>query len=136
MKAAICILLVIGAIFGVYKIWDYYDTVSQQKEAHRAGAGEFNGNSLPGMPYQLDRGLQAAQDQGAKTFKAWLDQNRRLIQDPRLAWIELDLVLSLSKTDVAEAKRLFAAVKKRAQNEIDSASPVHKRIKDLEKTYE
>ena len=33
MKGLIAVLIVVGVIFGGWKLWDYWDTVSQQKEA-------------------------------------------------------------------------------------------------------
>ena len=136
MKAVISILIIIGFFFGVFKIWEYYDTVNQQKEAKRAAAEPMSPSSLSGLPRGMERDLERAQAQGAKTFKAWVDQNRYGIQDPRLAWIELDLVLLLSKIDPAEAKKLFNVVKARAERDMESTSPVRRRVRDLEKTYE
>lgn len=134
MKAVISILIIAGVVFGAYKLWEYWDTIDQQRAAEResTGAAAAAGNSLPGLPYQLQPSLEAAQKDGARALRAWLDQYGRSVQDPRLAWIELDYVLLISKTDPLEAKKLFARVKKR----ITPDSPVYKRIKDLEKTYE
>jgi len=100
-----------------------------QKEA---AAAVVRGEALPGMPYQLDGSLQAAQSQGATGLAAWLKTYGQVVQDPRKAWIELDYCLLVSKDNPAEARRIYAEVKKRtAQN-----SPVWPRIKQLEKTYE
>ena len=84
------------------------------------------------MPSGLEPTLQAAQTAGAPGLKNWLKQYGRVVGDPRLAWIELDYVNMLRNDDPAEARRVFAAVKKRTT----PASPVYERVKQLEKTYE
>ena len=90
------------------------------------------GDQLPGMPFQLDPSLHAAQSQGATGLRNWLKAYGDKIQDPRKAWIELDYCVAISREDPSEARRLFADVKKRTV----STSPVWPRIKRLEKTYE
>jgi hypothetical protein len=115
-------------------MWEYWDTMDQQRAA--AGAERPSSvrapSSLPGMDYRYEESLAAAQKSGAKSLRAWLDQYQSAIQDPRLAWIELDYVLLVSKEDPIQAKKTFAKVKKRVQ----PGSPVYQRVKDLEKTYE
>ncbi len=61
-----------------------------------------------------------------------MDKYRKVAKDPRLAWIELDYVQLVAPKNPGEAKRVFADVKQRTPPE----SPVYKRVKELEKTYE
>jgi hypothetical protein len=87
---------------------------------------------LPGMVSQLEPSLQAAKNQGAAAMKNWLKTYGYAIHDPRKAWIQLDYCLLLSRENPAEARRLFAEIK----NRTPETSPVWRRIKQLEKTYE
>ena len=88
--------------------------------------------SLPGMPASLESSLAAAQAQGPKTLRRWIDYYGPNIADPRLASIELDYVVMVSREDMAEARRVFADVKARTPTN----SPVHARIKRLQEAYE
>jgi hypothetical protein len=56
----------------------------------------------------------------------------KAVKDPRLAWIELDYVLMITKDDPVQAKRVFQDVKQRTPPE----SKIYPRIKSLEKNYE
>jgi len=135
MKAVLTLLIIAGVLFGAYKMWEYWDTMDQQRISGAGTAGSSvvrSPSSLPGLDYRYEESLATAQKGGAKSLKAWLDQYQSLVQDPRLAWIELDYVLLVSKEDPIQAKRTFAKVKKR----VPADSPVYQRIKDLEKTYE
>ena len=67
-----------------------------------------------------------------KLFANWLANHGRAVQDPRLAWIQLDYCLAISRENPAEAKKIFAAVKDRTP----SSSPVYPRIQELAKSYE
>ena len=130
MKTVIGLLLIGMVFFGAYKVWNYWDTMDQRRAARAAVS--ISPGSLAGLPYQLEPSLDAAQTDGAKSLKFWLEKYGHAIQDPRLAWIELDYVLLVSRDDPIEAKKVFAQVKKR----VPPDSPVYRRIKDLEKTYE
>jgi hypothetical protein len=91
-----------------------------------------NSIPLPGMPPNLESSYAAAQAQGSKTFRRWLDYYGPNIADPRLASIELDYVVLVSRENMAEARSVFAAVKARTPTN----SPVYLRIKRLEQAYE
>jgi hypothetical protein len=136
MKAAISILIVIGVIFGVYKLWEYWDAVEQQKDlaVKKARQEAVLGDSLPGLPYELEEDLRKAREGGPETLKAFIERVKKSpkVSDPRLAWIELEYVKKVSLNDPIEAKRAFREVKER----IDADSPVYKEVKRLEKTYE
>ena len=83
------------------------------------------------MPANFEPSLQAAQAQGAQALKTWLERYASHIQDPKLAAIQLDYVVLLSRSDPAEAKRIFTAVKQR----VPKNSPVYERLKRLDATY-
>jgi len=95
-------------------------------------APRVNPDQLTGLPPKLEPSLQAAQKQGARGLRTWLNNYRSYVQDPRLAWIELDYVVLVARGDPAEAKRVFAEVKSRTA----SSSPVYARVKQLEPTYQ
>lgn len=135
MKALVRLLILAALVFGAYKLWEYYDRARKEREASRpeAIAGE-NGEKLPGLAPGLEASLQQAKAQGAEALKMWIEQQqkRKALHDPRLAWIELDYVVLVYSRDPVEARKVFAAVKQRLPPE----SPVCRRIKVLEKTYE
>lgn len=136
MKAAISILLVIGFIFGIYKLWEYWDNVDRMRvqTIEQAEKEAIRGESLPGLPPALEADLNKAKAEGPKATKAFIERIKKSpkVSDPRLAWIELDYVLAVSLQDPVEAKRTFHEVKQR----ITADSPVYKRMKELEKTYD
>ena len=135
MKAVIAILIVVGVAFGAYKVWEYWDTMKESEGKRQTVATvEVSPDKLTGLPQKLEPSLQEAQKGGAKTLKVWLDKTKPagLVKDPRLASIELDYVLMITKDDPIEAKRIFHQVKDRTPAD----SPLLPRIKALEKTYE
>jgi len=131
MKALIAILIIVGAIYGGYQLLSYWVVVKENKK-EAAEVQQVSGAQLPGLPPTLEAPLQAAQQKGAPGLRNFLVQYGKTISDPRLASLELDYVVLIAREDPAEAKRVFAKVKKRTP----SSSPVYERIKQLEKTYE
>ena len=135
MKIVIAIILVIGAVLGGWKVFEYWDEVSKDREAkQQAATVHLDPTRLEGLPSQFENSLQEAYKKGAPGLKDWLEQSKRLpqIKDPRLAWIELDYVVMITKDDPVEAKKIFAEIKQR----IPPDSPLNERIKTLEKNYE
>lgn len=135
MKIAIRLLIIGAVIFAGYKFIQYWETVSKEREAQKqAGTSQMDPRLLPGVPPQAEAALQEAYNKGTPGLKEWLDNAKRspLIRDPRLAWIELDYVVRISREDPITAKKIFAEVKRRTPPD----SPVYRRIKELEKTYE
>ena len=135
MKPLIAILIIVAALFLGWKLLEYWDEVGREREAKEQAANtQIDPKTLPGLPYQLEGPLEEAQKKGAAGLKEWLDKAKRSpqIKDPRLAWIELDYVVLISRENPVEAKRVFAEVKQRTP----SNSPVYKRVKALEKTLE
>ncbi len=126
--------IIIGLLYGGWELFLYWDRVKNEEQTTRkeeAGAA-VSPQQLAGMPYQLEASLSAAQRDGSAGLRNWLKTYGPTIQDPRKAWIELDYVVALSRENPAEARRLFATIKERT----GPSSPVWKRIKDLEKTYQ
>ena len=134
MTKLISILIIVVLLYGGWRLFLYWDSVKLEQEAaqKRAEAEQVVPEQLPGMASQLEPSLQAAKNQGAAGLRNWLKTYGQAIRDPRKAWIQLDYCLLLSRESPAEARRLFAEVK----NRTPESSPVWRRIKQLEKTYE
>jgi hypothetical protein len=144
MKQLIVILLVVAALYGGWELWNYW----KQVEATNAAAGPqpsqeagvdsgadpnaaMPPGALPGLPPQYEPTLAAAQKGGVIALGNWLKTYRRVCRDPRLAQIELDYVVLLTRDDPVEAKRVFEEVRRRVRPN----SPVYERVKRLEKNY-
>ena len=135
MKALITILVVAAAIFGGWKLLDYWGELANEREARQQpSTSSIDPSTLQGLPPQMEAPLKEAYRKGAAGLKEWLEKYRRSpqVKDPRLAWIELDYVVLITHDNPAEAKRVFAGVKQR----VSPQSPVYQRVKALEKTYE
>jgi hypothetical protein len=120
----------LGEVGGVMDI--QADLASGGSASSGGGPVVVSSSALEGMPRELDPLLAAAQKQGAAGLRQFLKDYGKLIKDPRLAMIQLDFVVQVALTDPAEARRVFAEVKKRTP----VSSPVHARVKSLEKTYQ
>ena len=138
IKTLTIVIIVILLGIGGWNLYEYWTKVSDesrltQQQADQAKlAVNFDPRSLPGLPEKLEGPLAIAQQHGANSLRDWLKFYRKNIQDPRLAWIELDYCVVAATSDPVEAKRVFADVKER----IPPTSPVYPRIKQLEKTFE
>lgn len=130
MKALITIALILGIYLFGKSIFDQYK-VKQQKEEAAAKAANGPPDGLEGMPANFAPSLQAAQAQGAPALRQWLERYGSRIQDPKLAAIQLDYVVLVSRSNPQEAKRIFQAVKQRIQK----GSPLYDRVKRLDETY-
>jgi hypothetical protein len=131
MKVLISILVAVAVIFTGWRLWTYWEEVSQQKDLNGPSAdANAAPPSIPRLPYELERSLEAAKRKGSTAFKEWLDaaQASQRVHDPRLAWIQLDYVVMISRENPVEAKRLFAEIKKR----VEPDSPVYPRIQALQ----
>ena len=136
MKVLI-VLVIVAAVFYVGRsiLHRYEDVERQSIPPGQSAPAEPKAppvSSLEGMPPNLEPALAAAQKHGAAGLRTFLSNYERSIRDPRLADIELDYVVLLSRQDPGEAKRVFDAVKAR----ISTSSPVYARIKKLEKTFQ
>jgi len=127
MKALITIVLILGLYWVGRSISNQY----KAKQAKENPVQAASAAQLEGMPSQLEASLQAAEAKGAPILKAWLQHNRKYIRDPRLAEIELNYVVLVSRTNPQEAKQVFQSVKRRTPKN----SPVYERVKRLEATY-
>lgn len=126
-------MIIAAVAFVGYQIYRQWAAVQEE----RAGKSEVpvvavSGDSLPGMPPQLDASYRAARDKSSAAFRAWFNANEKLLADPRKAWIELDLCVAIRRDTPAEAKDIFARVKER----VPPSSPVWPRVKELEKAFE
>ncbi len=134
MTKLIAALIIVAVLYGGWELFLYWEKVKNEEETKQKqeAAAAVMGDSLPGLPYQLEASLQAARKQGAAGLRNWLKTYNQSVEDPRKAWIELDYCVAVAREDPAEARRVFASVKER----IGPSSPVWTRIKQLEKTYE
>ncbi len=134
MRVLIGILIVVAVLFGGWKVWEYWQNVSEQQEGgpRREARAEIRPDSLEGMPYQLIPKLQEAEQRDAKTLKQFIETWRGSIKDPRLAWIELDYVNRIAVENPVEAKKVFLSVKQR----VPTNSVIYPRIQALSKSYE
>jgi len=128
MKALITLVLVFAVYWVGKSVFDQYKA-KQAKDNPPAEAQKST--QLDGLPAQFEASLQHAESQGAPALKAWLQRNRKYVRDPRLAEIELNYVVLVSRTNPSEAKQVFQAVKKRTPK----TSPLYDRIKRLDATY-
>ena len=130
----IAALIIALVLFGCYELVSYYGQVKEESEnkAKEVAAKTIVPERLPGMPWELEQSLTAAQQAGPKAFGNWLTTYGGSLQDPRLAWIQLDYVVAISREDPATARKIFASVKDRTP----SSSPVYSRVQELAKTYE
>src|SRR5436305_10420211 len=99
MKGLIAVLIVLAVIFGGWKLWEYWDTVNQQKEAAEKVV-EVSEAQMGSMSYELEKSLEEARKKGPSAFKAWLNRFEKSpkIPEDRLAWIKLDYVLMVSQS--------------------------------------
>jgi hypothetical protein len=96
------------------------------------GSVSVGGHELPGMPPHLEPSLAQAHQGGAEELGKWLRQWGRQVQDPRLAWIELDYVVLLNLQSHKAARERFQQVQAR----IAPGSPVYDRLQKLASAYE
>ena len=137
MKALIVVAIIAVVLYLANSAVRRYQEVNRQRtplpgEIVPAEPKPAPAPTLEGMPPSFEPALAAAQKQGAAGLRNFLANYGRSIRDPRLADIELDYVVLLSRQDPAEAKRVFEAVKVRTV----MSSPVYGRIKKLEKTFQ
>ncbi len=133
MKFLIIITIAVGIAYGGWQGYNYWLGVKEKNEqGSKPQAVEVPAAQLPGMPAGLEPALEASRQLGAKGLRDFLTTYGRTISDPRLASIELDYVVLVSQTDIAEARKVFAKVKQRTP----ANSPVYGLVKKLQQTYE
>ena len=137
MKVVISILVILFVGVGAFKLWEYWDRVSQEKETTQKAAdgSDIQEYQLPGMAsYELEQRYNKAKQNGAAAMKEFLDAYRDAPKfgDPRKAWIELNYAVLITSSDPVEAKKIFLDVKQRTPTN----SIIYPRIRAMSKTYE
>ena len=144
MRQLIGLLLLLGALWLGKELFQFWEGVRARREAEDRAAGVAPagtappaaaakgtaGDPLAGLPPGLEASLQSAQKQGAQGLKNWLRAYRTYVTDPRLASIELDYVVLIGASDLKEARRVLAEVRRRTPTN----SPVHSRLEQLERS--
>src|SRR5829696_6316984 len=103
-KLIITVVLAAVIYFAGKSVFDQYKVKQQKEKIAAAGGPTPPADGLQGLPAQFESSLQAAQAQGAPALKTWLDRYRPYTRDPKLAAIELDYVVLVSRSNPAEAK--------------------------------
>lgn len=136
MKVLIAILILMAAVFGFMQLVGVFDrSLQDSPPARSSGPADpqaVTGESLPGLPPYLEASLAEAQREGVEALGKWLKAWSKQVQDPRLAWIELDYVVLLNLRDHKAARERFLEVQARTP----PTSPVFDRIEKLKSAYE
>lgn len=132
MTRLISILIIAAVIFVGYRLYVYYERAGAGKETAQAEQAVDPGQ-LSGLPPALLDSLQKAESSGdAKLLGNWLRVYGGMVQDPHLAWIQLDYCVMLARSSPNEARQLFASIKDRTATN----SSVYPRIKRLENAFQ
>ena len=134
MKNLIGLALIVGVLFGAYKLWELYDQQSATKQlVEKDTRHQEFGQHLQGLDQRLEQVFREAHGKGPIALKAFLTdyRNTAFLQDPRLAWMEVDYALMLVNKDAKQARAAFDEVR----NRIPPNSPVMPRIKELEQAF-
>lgn len=138
MKALISIFILLVAVYLFTQLVGFYDRTARSRPASdgaqpaspaRVPSGA---ESLPGLPSYLEASLAQAQAQGVEELGKWLKTWSKQVEDPRLAWIELDYVVLLNLKDHKAARERFIQVLARTP----PTSPVYPRLQKLASAYE
>lgn len=137
MKALIAIFFALVGVYLFTELVGFYRRTSGPdggtvSSPSSETSSVVTGDSLPGLPSQLESSLAQAQQQGAEELGKWLKTWSKQVQDPRLGWIELDYVVLLNLKDHKAARERFLQIKARTP----PGSPVHERLKKLDSAYE
>jgi len=136
VKFVLLFLLVATVGFGVYRISLIYRSIPTDEQA-RGNAREnatpmVVDESLPSLSPPLEASLAIATQAGPQAIRQWLNQNGAWVPEPRLSAIQLDYAQMLVRSNPAEARRVYAAVKARTP----ANSPLTLRLKQLSRTFE
>jgi hypothetical protein len=134
MSKLLLVLLIASVVYGVYRISRVYEAadVEERARAREAASEVAPEASLPALSPQAEATLAAATAAGAPALKTWLDANARFIPEPRLSAIQLDYAQILIRSNPAEARRIYNAVKARTP----AGSPLAPRLSRLSKTFQ
>ena len=125
MKALITLGLIVAVYLLCKGIINQYEAKQQRMNEPPKPA------VLDGLPLEYEASLAEAQSRGATALREWLTKYGHNARDPRLAEIQLDYVVLLSRSNPTEAKQLFNAIRRRTPK----SSPLNDRIKRLEPAY-
>jgi len=143
MKVLITVLIFLAAVYLFLQVAGVYDrsvnphdralpSAPVQNHAAPAAGGAAAGEQLPGLPPYLEASLAQAEQQGVEAMGKWLKEWGKNVQDPRLAWIELDYIVLLNLRNHREARDRFQQV----MNRTPPNSPVAERVRKLAPAYE
>ena len=131
MKNLIGLLMIGAVVLGVYKLWELYDQQSTTSSlaAKDTRRQEF-GAHLQGLDQRLEQPLREAYSKGLLGLKGFLQDYRstQFLQDPRLAWIEIDYAVMLVNKDAKQARTALLEVRDRLQPN----SPAMPHLKEFE----
>ena len=136
MKFVLLFLLVATVGFGVYRISLIYRSIPTDEQTRENSRGKATpvvvDESLPSLSPPLEASLANATQAGPQALRQWLNQNGAWVPEPRLSAIQLDYAQMLVRSNPAEARRIYAAVKARTP----ANSPLALRLKQLSRTFE
>ncbi len=132
MKFVLLFLLVATVGFGVYRISLIYRSIPTDEQARENATPMVVDESLPSLSPPLEASLAIATQAGPQAIRQWLNQNGAWVPEPRLSAIQLDYAQMLVRSNPAEARRVYAAVKARTP----ANSPLALRLKQLSRTFE
>ena len=132
MKALISIVLIVVMFLAARNIVQRWNEVERRQSGPVAPPKVVAAPVLPGLPDRMEEPLQEAIKKGPPAVKAFLDKYASHIQDPRRGDVELDYAVSINRSDLAEARQIYKAVKARTPTN----SPLAPRLEKLRSTYE
>jgi hypothetical protein len=132
VKFVLLFLLVATVGFGVYRISLIYRSIPTDEKARENATPMVVDESLPSLSPPLEASLANATQAGPQAIRQWLIQNGAWVPEPRLSAIQLDYAQMLVRSNPAEARRVYAAVKARTP----ANSPLTLRLKQLSRTFE
>lgn len=134
MSKLLLVLFVALVGYGVYRLSVLYEEADaeERRGSRQAEMAVTPESQLPGLAPTLEASLTAATAAGAPALKSWLEANGRFVPEPRLSAVQLDYARLLIRSNPAEAKRIFQAVRSRTSPD----SPLAPRIAQLAKTFQ
>src|SRR5687767_7988424 len=100
-------LLIIAAVGLLgYVLYNYYQTMEEDKKSKKPVETEINVWELGQMPRGFEESLKQAESLGTKAFGDWVKTHGPHVPEPRRSWIELDYVVMIATEKPAEAKKL------------------------------
>jgi hypothetical protein len=134
MTKLISVLIIVLVVFLGYRLYVYWEKVESDQDLHEQQAAAKvikRGDQLPGMPWELDQSLRAAQEKGPEAMRQWIATYGSRVEDPRLAWIQLDYCMMIARSSPNDARQIYARVADR----VPTNSPVYPRLQQLSSTF-